>query len=152
MAVSTGRSNFGISLPLVVVLIGIFGVACTPNPRIVNSAQTPETVPTERPQASPFESDLEAMRTADFNYIYVFRRKDGAVLDNDDKSFINSNKPLEVNRVRLSDSGKAVIFGSNFRLPPEALNNLIDRYAFQDYSKPVAAVPENDGPKNTNER
>lgn len=117
------------------------GIGCTPNQRIVDSARTPETVSTDRPQVSGFEADLETMRTADYTYIYVFRRKDGAELDNEDKRFINSQKPLEVNRVRLSDNGRAVIFGSNFRLPPELLKNLTETYAFEDHSKPAQASP-----------
>ena len=128
-------------------------ISCKPNPRIVNSAQTPEPVSSERPQVAGFEADIEAMRTADFNYIYVFRRKDGGVLDNSDKAFINSNKPVEVNRVRLSDNGRAVIFGTNFRLPPEAIKNLRDNYNFEDYSKPEsAATPASNGQADANSR
>lgn len=126
---------------IVFLIVLAIGIACTPNQRIVDSAKTPEPMGTERPQPTGFEVDLETMRTADYTYIYVFRRKDGATLDNEDKKFINSQKPVEVNRVRLSDEGRAVIFGSNFRLPPEVLKNLTDIYAFEDYSKPDNAAP-----------
>jgi hypothetical protein len=127
---------------ILITVVMAAGLSCTPNQRIVDSAKTPEPTATGRPQPTGFEAALETMRTADYKYIYVFRRKDGAALDNDDKKFINSQKPVEVNRVRLSDEGRAVIFGSNFRLPPEVLKNLTDIYAFEDYSKTDnAALP-----------
>lgn len=138
-----GALTLGVS-----ILFG--GIGCKPNPRIVNSARTPEPSQTDRPAPAGFEADLEAMRTADFTYIYVFRRKDGGELDNMDKGFINTNKPAEVNRVRLSDDGRAVIFGSNFRLPDEALKNLKDNYGFEDYSKPEGDVTTSSGNSNSN--
>lgn len=137
MPISTGRILKKLGA---IILAFAFGsaIGCTPNQRIVDSAKTPEPAATDRPQKTGFDVDLESMRTADYTYIYVFRRKDGAELNNEDKKFINSQKPLEVNRVRLSDNGRAVIFGSNFRLPPEVLKSLTDIYAFEDYSKPAS--------------
>ena len=124
------------------------GIGCVPNQRIVDSAKTPEPTNAERPHPAVFEADLETMRTADYTYIYVFRRKDGGELDSDDRKFINSQKPIEVNRVRLSDEGRAVIFGSNFRLPPDVLKNLTDIYAFEDHSKPGGPAPSAAAPSN----
>ncbi|HKX84215.1 MAG TPA: hypothetical protein VJL58_08350, partial [Pyrinomonadaceae bacterium] len=95
------------------------------------------------PSATTVEEDVEAMRVADFNFIYVFRRKDGAVMDADDKRFVSAITPPEINRRKLSDSGKAIILGSNFRLPPENLKQLTDRFAFQDHSKPVSEINAN---------
>ena len=114
---------------------------CGPNQRIIESGNARErTVAAETPEAPgstapTFEQDLEAMRTADFAFIYVFRRKDGGVLDASDKSFIAQTSPVEMNRRRLSDNGKAVIIGSNFRMPPQALETLKEVFAFEDYSQ-----------------
>lgn len=145
-------SGTGICLVLVTFKVVAFTAACTPNARIMESAKTPEPAASaERPQKNAFETDLDAMRTADFQYIFVFRRKDGAELDKDDKKFINAQKPLEVNRVRLSDDGRAVIFGSNFRLPPESLDNLIERYQFEDYSKSELPEPATNSVSNQNQ-
>lgn len=115
---------------------------CAPNQRIINSAQPTPSPPnvSPAPKAS-FEQDVEAMRTADFSYIYVFRRRDGAEMDPEDKSFINSLKPAEVNRVKVSDDGRAVIFGSNFRVHPDVIGQLAKRFEFEDLS------PEPDGHK-----
>jgi hypothetical protein len=125
------------------LILGAAAMGCGPNPRIMNSAEpTPEFVPTDQAPLSGFEADLEAMRTAEFETIYVFRRKDGAPLDADDKNFLNEMKTPEVNRVRVSDEGRAVIFGMNFVLPEENLRKLGERFAFEDHSpKPTKTDP-----------
>ena len=123
-------------------MAGVLG--CGPNPRIMNSAAepTPEFKPSNAAPLSSFDADIESMRTAEFQSIYVFRRKDGAPLDADDKAFINEMKTPEVNRVRVSDEGKAVIFGMNFAMPEENLRKLGERFAFKDFSpKPVTTSP-----------
>ena len=115
--------------------VALAAAACGPNPRIMNSAEpTPDFTPSEQPAKSGFEADIEAMRTAEFESIYVFRRKDGAPLDADDRRFINEMKTPDVNRVRLSDEDRAVIFGMNFALPEENLRKLGERFAFEDHS------------------
>ena len=114
---------------------------CGPNQRIIESSNAgnrtaaSEAAEAPSPAATTFEQDLEAMRTADFEFVYVFRRKDGGVLDASDKSFIAQTSPAEMNRRRLSDNGKAVIIGSNFRMPPQALETLKEVFAFEDYSR-----------------
>ena len=126
------------------LVAGMLTAGCTPNPRILNSAEpTPDPAQASVPAVSSFESDIEAMKTADFIFIYVFRRKDGGVLDAEDRSFLNANRPTEVNRTRISDEGRAIIFGSNFRLPEENLKNLAERFAFEDLSIPGAAANAN---------
>jgi len=86
------------------------------------------------------ESDVAAMRTADFNFVFVFKRKDGAVLDADDKAFMNANTPYEINRKKLSDGGRALVVGSNFRYPPENFKAMRDRFLFEDLSKPESEI------------
>ena len=123
---------------------------CTPNSRILNSAaETPVPLPSST-VPSGFSVDLEAMRTADFKYILVFRRKDGAQLDAEDKAWINANTPPDVNRRKLSDEGKAVIIGSNFPFMPGTIDNLTSRFVMEDHSKPDAGPIEMDRSGNTN--
>ena len=115
---------------------------------MMNSVPQPTPAPPvstadSTPSATTLEEDVEAMRVADFNFIYVFRRKDGAAMDADDKRFVGTITPPEINRRKLSDGGKAIILGSNFRLPPENLKQLTDRFAFQDFSKPASAINPN---------
>ena len=128
-----------------ILFVIAFACGCGPNQRILNSAENSPRASTPDPTNSTpavrtFEQDLNAMRTADFSFIYVFRRKDGAPLDADDKSFISQNTPSEMNRRSLSDGGKAVMIGSNFRLPPDLLNVFKERFLFEDHSKPESEI------------
>lgn len=90
------------------------------------------------------------MRTADFNFIYVFRRKDGKAMDANDKRFMAGNTPVETNRRRLSDDDKAIITGSNYRFPPEVMKLLTDRFAMEDYSKPESETMNANANSNAN--
>ena len=131
---------------VVSILMAFAAFSCGPNQRIMESAQENRaaTTDTETGNATPavrgFEHDLNAMRIADFNFIYVFRRRDGGVFDADDKRFITQLTPSEMNRRTLSDEGKAVIIGSNFRLPAENLETFKSRFMFEDYSKPESEI------------
>ena len=118
-------------------------VACSPNQRIMNSSVTTSDPVNVEPAASGFESDLQATRTANFTFIYVLRRKDGNELAADDRRFAGDNIPTEMNRKTVSDSGKAIIVGSNFRMPLENQNVLSDRFAFEDLSNPQNAIESN---------
>ena len=123
----------------------IFLPGCKPNQRIVESSaeKERETAPAERPSTPEpvgVEADVAAMRTADFNFIYVFRRKDGGVLDSDDRSFMNANTPYEINRRKLADGGRALIVGSNYRFPAENFKAMKERFAFEDLSKPESEI------------
>ena len=122
--------------------------SCGPNERIMNSAaenrseqaRAANTAANTAPAPRTFEQDLNAMRNADFSFIYVFRRKDGGVLDADDKSFITRTTPSEINRRALADEGKALILGSNFRLPDDNLQQFKERFFFEDHSKPESEI------------
>ena len=128
-----------------VVILFVLAIACAPNRRIVESSQTPiPPAVNAAPAASSFETDLQAMRNADFKFILVFRRKDNAVMDSDDKSFVNINTPPDANRKKLSDDGKAIIVGSNFPFFPGTIVSLTDRFLMEDYSKPDSGPIEVD--------
>lgn len=118
------------------MLMTVALMACTPNQRIVNSSvETPAPV-NVAPAVTNFESDLQAMRDADFKFILVFRRKDGAALTPEDKSFANANTPYDANRRRLADDGKAIIVGTNFQFLPDMLEKMNGRFTMENYSKP----------------
>lgn len=116
--------------------------ACTPNARIMESAEnsSPQSNATEV-QVPSYESDVQAMRNADFTFILAFRRKDGMVLDADDKRFANANTPLETNRRKLTDNGKAILIGTNFPLPDVLYEQLADRFNVENLSKPESGPP-----------
>jgi len=129
------------ALPIIAAMTAVLmaSIACGPNPRIMNAAaETPE--PVSQPVRSAYETDIEAMRTADFNFIYIFRRKDGAAMTAEDRSFVIANTPVETNRRKVSDEERAIILGSNFRFPPETIAKLAERFAFEDLSKPESEL------------
>jgi hypothetical protein len=113
--------------------------ACTPNQRIMqdsaNRSLPPIETGTPASQMSDLEKDLKAMQDAQFLFVYVLRRKDGAPLNADDKRYAGQVIPQEMNRRVVSDQGRAVVIGSNFRLPPDIQKVLTDRFAFEDRSQ-----------------
>lgn len=92
------------------------------------------------PQMTQFERDLKSLKTAEFKYIYVFRRKDGEVFDEEDKRVLRENSPREINRYVSTDEEKAFIAGSNFMFPEENLKNLKERFEIEDLSPPAAQI------------
>ncbi len=130
------------------LIFAAFGFSCKPNSAIVNSQKGNQTssVNSANKFANSFERDLETMRTADFDFIFVMRRKDGGKLDADDKTYIKMNSPVSTNRFIVSDAEKAVIAGSKFKFAAENIMALQDRFAVEDFSKPAAA----DAPMNAN--
>jgi hypothetical protein len=114
------------------IILALLNAACeSPSLKKANrAAPTPENKQTE------FEKDLQTMKTANFEYIFVFRRKDGGTLDGEDKNYLKTNLPRDTNRVITSDDDKAVIAGSHFKFPPENLEILRNRFNVEDYSEP----------------
>jgi len=130
-----------------VILCWVAVSACSPNQRIMNSAAENNSEAAKDsgsynpssnsgPALTGFKQDLEAMRTADFKFIVVFRRKDGGKLQPEDKEAIGRITGQQVNRRKLSDEGKAVIIGSNFPFLPGMLEQLTPRFKMEDHSKP----------------
>lgn len=124
-------------------------IGCGPNQRIIQSGN--ENPPANlfsrnvSPAVSNFEKDIESMRTAEYSYVYVYRRTDGGPLDAEDKAFLSANIPSEVNRRILSDEGKAVIIGSNFLIPEETKKTLGQRFAVEDRSANPPANSNSNG-------
>ena len=81
------------------------------------------------------------MRTADFNYIFVLRRRDGAKMDAEDRAVVR-NATYEANRRSLSDDDKAVIVGTNYPIAADKMKTLADRFDIEDHSKPVAEIQQ----------
>ena len=119
------------------LILVLLNLGCQPNQTILKDAPPPptpmETVETKR---NSFEKDLRDMETANFDYVFIFRRKDGGVFDKDDKKFLRQNTPPETNRFILSDEEKAFIAGSGFAFFPEQMTALNSRFIVEDHSKP----------------
>ena len=133
-------------------LIAVLLSACQPNAVILNSkpAAPSNAAPTDSGGGfDSFDKDLEAMRTADFDFIYVFRRKDGGVLTGADKKYLKANSPASTNRFVLSDADKAVVAGSKFKFSAENIAALESYFNVENYSKPETQNAPN---ANTNVR
>ncbi len=87
---------------------------------------------------SAYERDLQSMKTANFDYIYAFRRKDGGAFDAEDKKYLRANTPPGTNRFVSTDEERAFIAGSTYAFTPENLEALRSRFLVEDYSKPEA--------------
>jgi hypothetical protein len=130
-------------------------LACGPNETILKS--NPKSSPeTNGPQESNVgsrrdtaEDEIENMRTADFDFIFVLRRKDGGRLDSDDKAFIRANT-ANVNRRSLPGDGMAAVIGSNFRLPQAAIEALKSRFDVQDFSGGESQINPSNARPNAN--
>lgn len=107
--------------------------ACAANDTVLRSGrETPQPGNIESVR-STFESDLEAMRTAGFQYIFVLRRKDGGAIDAGDRDVIRATT-AQVNRRVSSDDGRAFIIGSNFQIAAENIKPLFDHFAVENFA------------------
>lgn len=126
-----------IILGIAVIAAFIF-TGCGPNQRIIRSGEENPPVNVFEQKVEParttFEADVESMRTAGFEAIYVIRRKDGGQFDGDDKQYLGASIPSEVNRREISDEGRALIIGTNFVLTSEILSSIRQRFDVQDVS------------------
>lgn len=110
----------------------LMNLAC--DNRSFEKANVSESSAAPEQTQSNFASDLQTMKTANFEYIFVFRRKDGGAFDGEDKKYLRANAPVETNRFVSTDNGKAFIAGSKFKFPPQNLETLRTRFNIEDYS------------------
>lgn len=115
------------------VIVLICGCACNYKP-LAENRKTANAAPPVENIKTDFENDLETMRTANFEYVFVFRRKDGAAFDAEDKKYLRENAPSETNRFISTDGGRAFIAGSKFKFPPENIEVLQVRFNIENYS------------------
>ncbi|HXH69660.1 MAG TPA: hypothetical protein VNI60_04850 [Pyrinomonadaceae bacterium] len=94
----------------------------------------------EKNNVSDYERDLQTMKTANFDYIFAFRRKDGGTFDSEDKKYLRANTPTGTNRFVSTDEGRVFIAGSTYVFSPENLEALRSRFLVEDYSKPEAEL------------
>ncbi len=129
------------------MLSGCFGEATEKRPQKnanVNTEKTPDEL----------EQKLKALKTADFDYIFTFRRKDGEAFDAEDKSIFKAHT-FRANRRRLSNDEKVLFVGTNYKIEDKDLKVLKDRFEFEDFSKSEEQIEkerqkdQNANPKNT---
>jgi hypothetical protein len=112
----------------------------------VANLQTPTPTPTPADAPKTGDEDaaekLEYVQKGAFEFVYVFRRKDGGALDGEDRKYLRFNSPVETNQWVVSDDGKTAIAGSNYQFPWEMLDALKKRFNVEDLSKPQPQQPE----------
>ena len=127
---------------LSIVLACLLAAACGPDDRILKSGKETPAPSNVEASRSTFEKELDDIRSANFTFIYVLRRKDGQKLDAEDRSVIRL-QTVDMNRRVTADDDKAVIIGSNYQMPPKNMVTLLERFAVENYSQPLPPANAN---------
>jgi hypothetical protein len=133
------RGKGEIFLLSAVVGVAILG-ACSSNQEILNSGKSSPTPANTEAAKSTVDDEINSMRTADFRFIWVIRRKDGGVLGPADKAVIRPNT-VEMNRRVLTDDDKALVIGSNQAPFKENFDALTAVFAVEDHSPEAVPSP-----------
>jgi hypothetical protein len=136
------------------MLLALLLVGCAPNESILRSnSNQPAPESTVAANAGPaydtVESEVENMRNANFDFILVLRRRDGGVMQSDDKAFVRSSTP-NVNRRSLVDGDKAIVLGANAETLGDVAKKLSERFEIQDFSKAGAENKDSNAAANAN--
>jgi hypothetical protein len=109
---------------------------CGPNDAILNSNSTTASNNANAVaiKKDPIDEEVDNMQTANFDYIFVLQRKDGAVMSADDKTFIR-NATANANRRSLTSDDKAVVIGSNAPPSPDFIGKLSSRFDVKNLSR-----------------
>jgi hypothetical protein len=135
---------------LLIFLLMVLG--CQPSQTVLKDRQpTPESSVESTPgiPVDDFQDRLKSVQTGNFDFVYVFRRKDDRVFDSEDKKFLRENLPPDTNQKQLTADDKALIIGSNYVFPPENLDALKKRFKMEDYS-PKEETPKKEQNSNVN--
>lgn len=124
-------SQLVLTAVLAAALLAVAGCAVQPSVSENSNASPP---------VDEFKAELTALRNADFDYIYSFRRKDGTAMSSEDKQFVKNNSHFATNRFTLTTDEKVIFAGSNYKFRDDGLAALKERFEFEDYSKPAAEL------------
>jgi hypothetical protein len=122
-------------VPIAYLLAVFLLSACGANESVLRSGKDSPTPASDQPVKSTFARDLDEFRMADFGFVYVVRRRDGGLMDAEDRQAIKVNT-IEANRRVSTDDGKAFLIGANNLLRPENMTALQSRFAVEDHSPP----------------
>lgn len=119
------------------IFLALSGFGCSRvEENAVNNASPTSAV--EEKKTDDFQESLNSVRTGNFDFVFAFRRSDGASLTGEDKKFLKDNSPRDTNQWVLTNDGKTAIAGSNYKFLPEHLNALKKRFIVEDYSTKIA--------------
>jgi hypothetical protein len=112
--------------------------SCGANEGVLKSGKDNSPQTNAAPSQPTFAQELEEVRTADFRYIFVLRRKDAGEIDAEDRSVIKLNT-TDANRRVSADNGRAFIIGTNNVIPPKNIAAIYAHFAVENYSPPSEA-------------
>jgi hypothetical protein len=146
--------RFRFFFTFLILLISFVSIGCGPNEEILKSnsnqgTSEPTASTNSQPPYDTAEAEVQNMRTADFDFIFVLRRKDGGVMQADDKAFVRTNAP-NANRRSLVDGEKAIVIGANAGTLGGVIKKLSERFNVQDFSKLRAENANSNVPANAN--
>lgn len=127
-----------ISPTLVTVALLLAAISPTSCSSVTTNSGSPgspgaQSAPAPSPK-SGLEADLAYVRKGQFTYVWVFTRKDGKALDNDDGAFLRTNAPQVVDWVTSDPAKKYIVAGTNFDLAKGNLDLLKKRFNVEDYT------------------
>ena len=119
----------------------LFFVSCqtSENKEVVNVSTNSNT----NANQSSLQDDLKFIENANFQYVYVFRRKDGEKFDSSDVGYLKDNANPLTNQWLKSEEGKTVIAGSNFKFDKKMLDALKKRFSVEDLSPKIEETEQN---------
>lgn len=125
--------------------ITLFIAGCGANEGVLQAGkETPSSVNAANEKTFvTAETEVEAMRTAGFNYIFVLRRKDNGILNPEDREIIKVNTTVANRRV-FAEEGKAFVVGANPVIPQYNIGTLEQRFFIANHSlKPIPVLDVN---------
>jgi hypothetical protein len=120
------------------LLTALISCSCGANEGVLRSGKENAQPTSSASPKTSFESDMDAMKTAGFAFIYVVRRKDRGKMDSGDRSFIKA-QTADTNRRVSTDEDKAVMIGSNYQLPEASFTALVQRFLVETVAEPPAS-------------
>ena len=87
-------------------------------------------------ESKGFEADLQTIKTQGYSFLYVFSRKDGRGLTDEDASFLKTNAPQLSAWIKSADN-QGVVAGTNVELSQASLDMLRARFAVENRSNDV---------------
>lgn len=120
---------------LVIVLLALMFSGCnrsTSETSVSNPTPLPSALPTSTP-LNDFDEALQFIKNGQFNYIWVFTRKDGKPFDPAD-SVILQTRARQIVDFTMTKDRKRGVAGSNFPFEDADLVELKKRYVIEDYS------------------
>jgi hypothetical protein len=121
----------------VLSLAALVSFGCGANEGVMRSGRESPTPPAVVANVDPFEREMTEIKEAKFTWLYVVRRRDGGILNSEDKAFVRQNT-ADANRRVMADGGKAVSIGSNYSITADGAQILKQRFEVTDLSTPPA--------------